>query len=440
MQKILVEQSETEFYTAHAGLKLIGLLVNDYTDLCRRANLLPGNPGVSHADVLKTYLGLLCTGKNDFEAADGVRGDEWFTAALGLDRTPSKETLRQRFDRLAQPLARAVQEASVEMLKNTRAPVTALSAGHVPLDIDVTPMDNSNTKKEGVSRTYKGFDGYAPIAAYLGEEGWCVGLDLREGSQHSQNDFLPFLHKTVSIACRLTKKRLLARVDSAHCSLETLVALRGYKNVSYIVKWNPRKANLRAWRDKVFAEAPVVTPRPGKRVAVTTVHETHEFEGKKYRFTRVVRVTERTIDKHGQMLTVPDIGIEGWWTNLVLPEENIIRLYEEHGTSEQFHSEIKGDLDMERLPSGKFATNALALSCAGMAYNMLRLVGLQGLLGANSPVRHPAKRRRVRTVIQELMTIAGRVVRSARQLKIRFGRHCPGFAAFLEVHDRLAPA
>jgi len=39
-------------------------------------------------------------------------------------------------------------------------------------------MDNSNTKREHVSRTYKGFDGYAPIAAYLGNEGWCVANEL----------------------------------------------------------------------------------------------------------------------------------------------------------------------------------------------------------------------------------------------------------------------
>ena len=33
---------------------------------------------------------------------------------------------------------------------------TALANGLVPVDIDVTPMDNSKSKKEGVSRTYKG--------------------------------------------------------------------------------------------------------------------------------------------------------------------------------------------------------------------------------------------------------------------------------------------
>jgi len=35
----------------------------------------------------------------------------------------------------------------------------------IPLDIDVSPSDNSKTKKEGVSRTYKGTDGFAPIFA-----------------------------------------------------------------------------------------------------------------------------------------------------------------------------------------------------------------------------------------------------------------------------------
>ena len=33
----------------------------------------------------------------------------------------------------------------------------------VPVDIDVTPMDISKTSKQGASRTYMGFDGYAPM-------------------------------------------------------------------------------------------------------------------------------------------------------------------------------------------------------------------------------------------------------------------------------------
>jgi len=70
-----------------------------------------------------------------------------------------------------------------------------------------------------------------------------------------------------------------------------------------------------------------------------------------------MRVIERTIDKHGQSPLVPEIEIEGWWTSLDLPEEEVIHRYADHGTSVQFHSELKTNLDIERLPSGKFDTN-----------------------------------------------------------------------------------
>ncbi len=54
------------------------------------------------------------------------------------------------------------------MLKRLKAPISGYRNGLVPLDVDVFPQDNSNTKKEGVSRTYNIYYGYASIAAYLG--------------------------------------------------------------------------------------------------------------------------------------------------------------------------------------------------------------------------------------------------------------------------------
>ncbi len=68
---------------------------------------------------------------------------------------------------------------------------------------------------------------------------------------------------------------------------------------------------------------------------------------------------ERRIDKHGQMLLTPEIELEGWWTSLYLPEKEIIRLYQDYGTSEQFHSEFKTDMNLERLPSGKYLRRTL---------------------------------------------------------------------------------
>ena len=91
-----------------------------------------------------------------------------------------------------------------------------------------------------------------------------------------------------------------------------------------------------------------------------------------------------------------------------------MQLYADHGTSEQFHSEFKTDLDVERLPSGKFATNALVLGVSMLAYNVLRWIGQNGLLGRHSLKRHKAKRRRIKTVMQELMYVAASTLQPVR--------------------------
>lgn len=440
MRKYILEQSKNEFYTPHAGLALVGLILNRCTSLSKLiARAVPQKKGIPHIDIIRSYIALLTMGKSDYEAIEGHRNDDHFRTSLGIDEVPSAATLRQQLDEHADDFLNALSSCVVEVVRRGKAAVTSLATGHIPLDIDVFPMDNSNTKKESVGRTYKNYDGYAPIAAYLGMEGWVLEVELRPGTQHSQNNFIPFLDRVVSKARTLTKKRLLVRLDSAHDALDTRLKLKQLKKVSHILKWNPRsKTAATDWYNDAFAHGEVTEPRAGKRVAVFTKRIMQEHEGRRYAFTRVMRLTERTIDKNGQMLIAPDLEIEGWWTSLDLPAEKVINLYENHGLSEQFHSEFKTDLDVERLPSGKFATNSLIMSMASLAYNVLRLIGQEGLLGPDSPVRHSAKRRRLKTVLQEIIYLAARVISSGRRLKLRFGRHCPAFKVFNGLYGRFS--
>ena len=53
--------------------------------------------------------------------------------------------------------------------------------------------------------------------------------------------------------------------------------------------------------------------------------------------------------------------------------------------------------------------------------NILRLIGQRGLLGPDSPVRHEAKRRRIKTVIQELIYRSGRLINTGRKLILGLG-------------------
>ena len=70
------------------------------------------------------------------------------------------------------------------------------------------------------------------------------------------------------------------------------------------------------------------------------------------------------------------------------PDEDIIELYHNHAICEQFHSEIKTDMDMERMPSGKFDTNALILKLGMIAYNVLRIISTEAMKKNDMPVRH----------------------------------------------------
>jgi hypothetical protein len=445
MQRFIIEQGEADL-TSHSGLALVGMALRKNTDLAKVVQRkIPHRHGISHADVLKSYIGLLCLGKSDFEAVSGVREDDFFHTAMGIVTVPSTETLRQRLDGYAEAFLPLVVEAGTDFLVNVEAKCTALETGHIPLDADVTPFDNSQTKKEGVSRTYKGYDGYAPMAAYLGREGYCLELELRMGKQHCQSGTPRFLERNLERARRVTDQPILLRLDGGNDAIENIEVILTHNEqteaqalVDFLVKWNPRKEDPMEWLAYAERHGEWAEPRRGKRIALFDVREKRLWKGYEYTLRRVMRVVERRIDKHGQVLLVPEVELEGWWTSLDLEPEKVIALYADHGTSEQFHSEFKTDLDIERLPSGKFATNALVLGCAALAYNILRWIGQNGLIGPLSPIRHPAKRRRIRTVMQELMYFAARIIRTGRRIKLTFGRQCRTMAIFEALYDRLA--
>ena len=449
MRRYQIVQSDTDTITSHSGLALVGRALA-HTRLDRDLGQIPLRHGIAHADCVRSYIGLLCTGKSDFDAIENRRRDTFFTTALGLARVPSAPSLRQRFDEHASTMIPHVDTASTAFIGGVGAAVTPIAVAYgtrlaraklryTALDIDVFPMDNSGTKKEGVGYTYKGFDGYAPLAAYLGEEGWCLACELRPGSQHGQKEFMHFLERVVPRAKSLTPHRLLARLDSGHDAAENRAWFAAH-HVDFLIKWNPRRQDLGAWLRRAEAEAVWTAPREGKRVGIFSEVVEETFAGETRQVRRVIRVTERRIDKHGVRLLLPDIKLEGWWTTLgemPCPDARVIALYCDHATSEQFHSEFKTDLDIERLPSGKFATNDLVMACAALAYNILRWIGLEGLTGPDAPIRHAAKRRRLKTVMQELIYVAARVVESGRQLALKFSAACPAFASFAAVHGRL---
>jgi len=162
---------------------------------------------------------------------------------------------------------------------------------------------------------------------------------------------------------------------------------------------------------------------------------------------RVYRLTERTIDKRGVDLRLPEYVPERQ-TTTPLPAKfspaEIIALYRDHATHEQFgktpsqHSSFKTDMDLERLPSGKFDVNYLVCQLAALAMNLLRMIGQNTLNEPDSPVRHSAKRRRIRTVMHEMMFKTARVIKHAGRRILGLGKS--DFAVFEHHYGQLKTA
>jgi hypothetical protein len=430
-----------EVLVPQAGLAVVGALLRD-TAIKARANAISlavcPRPEIKHGEVLTAAIGLLCLGKSDYTDIEAFRGDEFFGRALGLSRVPSEETLRQRLDQLGIQGQALLHEESASLVKQHVKKLTCCHGDWVPLDLDVSPFDNSGTKKEGVAWTYKGMDGYSPNFAYLGMEGYEIHCELRPGNQHCQDGTPEFLDTALGYARQITAQKILVRMDAGNDDFENVRVCRRHK-ADWLIKRNLRKESLADWLEEAQAFGEWEFPREGKEVYIGETWR--QRDGKTQRV--VFEVTYRTIDASGQRLLLPEIEVNTWWTSLKLPAKVVIELYHAHGTSEQYHSEIKTDLDLERLPSGKFATNALVLSLGMVAYNVLRLIGQQAIEeqerlpeAERAPLPAGISRRRLRSVIQDLMYLAAKLWHHSNRWGLALWENSPWRGVWQRVYER----
>lgn len=444
---------------AQGGLHLIGTLIERHSGLRCAFGADPGKRGdrLSDADILISQLGLLVQGRSHYDDIELFRQpkesesqQEHFAQSLRLKRVPSEAILRQRLKALAREEAVAARiDADSLALIRAYGPAALSVQGrrHIPCDIDVSPFDNSRSRREHLGRTYKGMDGFAPIFAYIGTQGWVLHHELRPGTQHCQKGTPGFLRQCLERIKGLgLKDEVLIRMDAGNDSAENIALLResGHR---FIIKRNQRKEDPVKWLSHAMAqqEGEPERPREGKEVHVGTAehHRPGGEDSTQEPLPIIYRVVRRTTDKNGQPLLFDEISVETYWTNMGESAGDITALYHDHGTSEQYHSELKGDLDLERFPSGSFATNALFLRLGTLAYNLLRsLDELAREVRQERRETWPRRikavaRRRVGSVIRDLILVACKRVSHAGREVIKLAAVWPWSRVLVGIEERL---
>ena len=263
-----------------------------------------------------------------------------------------------------------------------------------------------------------------------------IDTELRPGSQHCQEGTPEFLRLLLErLPGKLSDMSLLFRLDSGNDSLDTIKALFNdakAKNRFMILKRNPRKESCEDWLEYASAYGKATQERAGKTVWTGCAYDIHPDGFNSIHC--VYEIIERTIDKYGNPLLIHDIEVNMWWTNLPYKAETIIELYHDHGTSEQFHSELKHDMGIERLPSGKFNVNEMYLMIAMNAFNVLRFIGQSAKAVKTAlPVKSRSFRMRLGKVIQNIIGIAIKYVSHAGKKIIKIWEGNPWHPIYSEL-------
>jgi hypothetical protein len=406
--------------------------------------------------IITQLFGMFAQGETSFEASRQFCGNDFAKEALGLFKIYCPETVRIYLDSMCETpesvenLMVQLQTCSNRLLaKAAVTPLQIKKRAYIPYDFDTSPLNNEKTQKEHIGYTYKGFFGYQPMFGYYGREGYMALCELRPGNQHCQKGTPEFITRAIEALPLSAKgKNILFRFDSGNDSIDTIKAvLKGFdetvpktdKTTPYIlVKRNLRKEDPGWW----FETAK-------KNGVHTVVHKgINRYVGKieldtavcnQYPGVYVVfEVIEHCVDSDGIKLLFPKIEVNTFWANLPEAAETIIELYHDHATMEQFHSELKTDMGVERLPSGKYGVNQVLFSIAMCAYNALRFIG-QTAIGKTAllPIkpRDGTIRKRIGTVIRDIIHFAGKYVSHAGKTLFKIYEHNPWLPSFKYIYS-----
>ena len=471
----------------YGGLPIVGSILKSIglANTCNDMPVAKAHPlnKIECSDIISTCIAIMCTGQHNFEVCRDFELEQFFIKnALGLVHLPSAERFRQRLDLIVAEsdwkhdvfprLVQLNQKVIMLYFKENETGLTPIPSplflddGQVihllPVDIDVTPYDESKSHKEGATVTYKNFIGYAPINAHIGMEGFMLDTEFRIGKQHCQKDTPEFITETIRYAEPLIKdgQGLLFRLDSGNDAVDNMAVIMHFGHY-FIIKRNLRKESLVDWWElahnpgtvkhtwagnPALASDPSLKEDEGLKEGVTryvgsTWREVTytNYEGKPCKKTlRIVfEVIETTIDEEGQLLLNPKLEVNTWWTNTNYDDKTVIDLYHKHGTMEQYHAELKTDQTMEKLPSGKFGTNMLIHTLSMIAYNILRLIGYLMNKMVNLPMRGTASRRRIGTVIKYIIRIPCIIKFHANRLIADVGGGNPWCGIVCELQKRL---
>ena len=290
--------------------------------------------------------------------------------------------------------------------------------GRLVIDVDSFVGETFGRSKQGAAFGYTRVRGYHPILATRADTGEVLHIRLRKGSANTSRGFGRFLDE------------LLARVDRAGATGPRLLrADSGFWN-----KQTFQRLDRAGWQFSIG-----VRLQPAVRAAIEAISEDAWIDLPDYPETSIAQIAEtthagrrlvvrrvRTLDRQGQLL--PSWELFPFLTNRVEDLRTVEAEHRQHAVVELAIRDLK-DQALAHFPSGHFYANAAWTVIACLAHNLLRWTSVLGLPGQTI--------RAARTFRRQLLTLPGRLTRTARRWTLHLPARWPWRDAFTEALTRI---
>jgi hypothetical protein len=286
------------------------------------------------------------------------------------------------------------------------------------VDVDSFVGEVYGADKGGAGYGYTHKRGYHPIIATRAGTGEVLHIRARKGSANTSRGALRFVEELIPRVARAgaTGAKVL-RADSGFWNLKLMARLQAA-----------------GWLYSIG-----VRQQPHVKAAITAIPEQdwqtlEDYpDGGQAQIAQTMLGRQRLIVRRTRLIGAqaelwPDWRHFAFLTNRTDTIEQVEAEHRQHAVVELAIRDLK-DQALKHFPSGKFVANAAWTVIAALAHNLLRWTTLIGLPDTIIPT--------ARTIRRRLLTVPGRITRTARTLTLRMPARWPWETEFLTALDHL---
>jgi hypothetical protein len=313
---------------------------------------------------------------------------------------------------------RQLDRLAEALLARAWAMGTGPGAAPMTIDVDSTICEVHGKQKQGAAYGYTKVVGYHPLVATRSETGEVLHVRFRKGSAGSGRGAERFVREVVGRVRRCSASGpLTLRADSGFYSGKVMKACRDH-GVAYSIT-APQNPSVRAAIDGIAEAAwtPIDYTANGEAWVAETDYQGHPL---------IVRRTKLAQEQPGLF---PTLRYHAFVTNRSGDTVFLDADHCRHAVVELAIRDLKENAGLSHLPSGRFGANGAWTVLSSIAHNLLRWLAALGMKTTGPLV--------TKTVRRRLLTLPGRLTRTARRRMPHLPMSWPWAEQWLAAHERL---